>query len=542
MLPAASASSSSSLEKQQQPVFGINEADFATAATLLRVGTFRDKARKLYTYFQPQVLEWPSLSVAWVPSRKKVDGFRDFSLQTVVVGTQAAEGELNYLTFIEAAVPLPLEDIDTMIRAEEDLENPEEMEKVPFRRVQGHTRMTQFVAVDGPVLRLLYCCPNQGVDTIAVRTATTPNILLYNCFRDRYKFSTDPKRNAPDLCLRPRPAKNNNDNNNNGNDNNNNEYPLAGIGFGLACSECEEGLFAAGGDDGVVYVWKFDAERMIDPPEYEELNKQQRQRAAMRREMAATALGSPFRDVDEHGRTVATTSRPISSGLTETELVPPRPTTILYSAMRLSGHTGEVTDVSCHGTQPHILVSSSATGQCALWDLRVKSGAVSGLQQHVPPRHIGGVNTIAFHPRASFQVATGGNDGVVKLWDIRSWKDVEVGAYSYHNKPVLRVNWAPFDDCVFGSSGEDGLVCIWDLNRGVETRSDAGEEGVPKELAFVHAGHASCVPDFDWCPNLNDEYAIASVDHTNLLQLWRPNDAAISANVKADAFDHDDLD
>ena len=103
------------------------------------------------------------------------------------------------------------------------------------------------------------------------------------------------------------------------------------------------------------------------------------------------------------------------------------------------------------------------------------------------------------------------------------------------------MNWAPFNDCVFGSSGEDGLVCIWDLNRGVETKSDKGEQGVSKELAFVHAGHVSTVPDFDWCPNLNDEYSIASVDHTNLLQMWRPNSGAVSGGVKADAFDEDNL-
>lgn len=538
-----------SLQEQQQPVvFGVHESDFASAATLLRVGTFRQKSKKVYTYFQPQVLEWPSLSVAWLPSRKQVQGFRDFSLQSVVVGTQAAEGDLNYLAFIEAAVPLPIEDIDVILRQEDDLEDPESLEKVPYRRVRGHTRMTQFIPVDGPVLRILNCCPNQGVDTIAVRTASTPNILLYNCFRDRYKFSTDPQRNAPDLVLKPRNFSTSSISSAAvASSSTAIENPLGGVGFGLAASECDEGIFVAGGDDGAVHVWKFDADRLIDPPEYAELYKQQKEKVQLRREMAASQQAQrmqfPFfqnqnDQQQQQQQNMNQSSRVIRSAPTQNDTVPPRPTTTLFSTIRLTGHTQEVTDVSCHSTQPHLVVSSCASGHCAVWDLRVKGGAVSGLKV---VRHAGGVNSVAFHPRAAFQVATGGSDGVVKLWDIRNWKEPEVGSYSYHNKPVLRVAWAPFNDCVLGSSGEDGLVCIWDLNRGVETRSDAGEQGVPKELAFVHAGHASTVPDFAWCPNLNDEYSVASVDHCNLLQLWRPNSAATDSNVKADAFDADNL-
>ncbi len=519
--------------------FGLQDQDFATAATLLRVGTFRINARKLYTYFQPQVLEWPSISVAWLPSRKQVAGFRDFSLQTAVVGTQAAKGNLNYLSFVEAAVPLAVEDIDVMLRDEDDLHDADLMEKIPYRRVRGHTRLSQFIAVDGPVLRILNCCQNQEVDTIAVKTAATSNILLYNCFRDRFKFSTDPKRNLPDIVLKPSYKTITSVNA----ERQKQDCSEIGIGFGLAASECKEGLFVAGGDDGVLHVWDFDADTFIDPPEYRERHENQIEKLRMKNALLKTQQRMQMNPADFGIEQGSENSRFIHTGSTannNTEMLPPRKPTVLFSCRRLRGHKREITDVSCHGTQPHLIISSSASGHCALWDLRTGDGAVSGLDV---VRHAnGGVNTVAFHPVAAFQVATGGDDGVVKLWDIRNWKEQAVGEYSYHNKPVQRVAWAPFSDCVFGSCGDDGLVCLWDLNRATQTVSDAGEAGVPKELAFVHAGHAASVPDFSWCPNLNDEWAIASVDHANLLQMWRPNDTAISSNVKADAFDEDFLD
>ena len=52
---------------------------------------------------------------------------------------------------------------------------------------------------------------------------------------------------------------------------------------------------------------------------------------------------------------------------------------------------------------------------------------------------------------------------------------------------------------LFASGGEDGVVCIWDLNRKLSTGQGDAVEGIkarqtlPHELLFQHAGHQAGV-------------------------------------------------
>lgn len=55
-------------------------------------------------------LEWPSLTVQWLPNRQEVQEGR-YSKQNLILGTHTSEGEQNYL--MRAEVHLPLEDTET---------------------------------------------------------------------------------------------------------------------------------------------------------------------------------------------------------------------------------------------------------------------------------------------------------------------------------------------------------------------------------------------------------------------------------------------
>lgn len=52
-------------------------------------------------------LEWPSLTVQWLPDRVEKD---DHAVQKLLLGTHTADGEQNYLMLVE--VDLPLEDTE----------------------------------------------------------------------------------------------------------------------------------------------------------------------------------------------------------------------------------------------------------------------------------------------------------------------------------------------------------------------------------------------------------------------------------------------
>ena len=63
----------------------------------------------LYDLVVTHALEWPSLTVQWLPKREEPAG-KDYSIQQLILGTHTSENEQNYL--MRAEVQLPLEDAD----------------------------------------------------------------------------------------------------------------------------------------------------------------------------------------------------------------------------------------------------------------------------------------------------------------------------------------------------------------------------------------------------------------------------------------------
>ncbi|KAI3786678.1 hypothetical protein L1987_40555 [Smallanthus sonchifolius] len=61
----------------------------------------------LYDLVITHALEWPSLTVEWLPDRDEPAG-KDYSIQKLILGTHTSENESNYLML--AQVQLPLED------------------------------------------------------------------------------------------------------------------------------------------------------------------------------------------------------------------------------------------------------------------------------------------------------------------------------------------------------------------------------------------------------------------------------------------------
>lgn len=48
-------------------------------------------------------LEWPSLTVQWLPDRVELPG-KDYSTQKLILGTHTSENEQNYLMIAEVQV------------------------------------------------------------------------------------------------------------------------------------------------------------------------------------------------------------------------------------------------------------------------------------------------------------------------------------------------------------------------------------------------------------------------------------------------------
>lgn len=94
-----------------------------------------------------------------------------------------------------------------------------------------------------------------------------------------------------------------------------------------------------------------------------------------------------------------------------------------------------------------------------VWDTRGTAG--EGLAVKAYAAHEGWISSLAWRPDSSYHVATGGHDGAVKLWDIRT--AVPLGSLQQHKQDakVLCVGWWGAQTLVSG--GSDCAVHLYNL-------------------------------------------------------------------------------
>lgn len=239
--------------------------------------------------------------------------------------------------------------------------------------------------------------------------------------------------------------------------------------------------------------------------------------------------------------------------------------TYLAPVLSLRGHHAPCDNVTWHGSQPNLCASCARDGEMIVWDLRSKlsakrlnatallvramgpAAAASASEslsktlaapertthEHIRQRNMvhrgGALYDIAFHPNADFLLATAGADRVVRVWDVRNFKEpcsILVG----HTGEVRGVRWAPFNDTVLMSYDTDGGVFCWDIAKRFSNVNEDGQVTVAQDdgtcscdMVFRHLGHTGVVRDAKWAPFDEDEWTVASVDENNMLQLWAPH-------------------
>jgi WD40 repeat protein len=81
--------------------------------------------------------------------------------------------------------------------------------------------------------------------------------------------------------------------------------------------------------------------------------------------------------------------------------------------------------------------------------------------------HLGSVRSVAFSPDDRFALS-GGEDGLIKLWDLASRREMRV--FRGHTDQVASVAFSP-DGRLALSGGEDGNLKLWEIATGKELRN-----------------------------------------------------------------------
>ena len=183
---------------------------------------------------------------------------------------------------------------------------------------------------------------------------------------------------------------------------------------------------------------------------------------------------------------------------------------------RRGGHGGAaVEDAQWSPAERDVFSSCGGDGRVCVWDARSHSGAPALSVQ----AHESDVNVMSWNRRVNYMLATGADDGGVRIWDLRAFgsqttasssvsgvagvsekeRPAFVANFQFHRAPVTSVEWARFDGAMLASAAADHTVCVWDLavERDAEEEAAAmaaegnnalAPEDTPPQLMFVHQG------------------------------------------------------
>lgn len=409
--------------------------------------------RSLYDLVVTHALEWPSLTVQWLPERVEHPS-KAYSTQKLLLGTHTSDGEQNYLMIADvqardaggaAALPLPpstrrplahwhtqlpLEDTEVDARQYDD----SSAETGGFGAGAGKVQATQLINHEGEVNRARFCPHNPF--WLATKTVSAEVFVF-----DYSKHPSRPPKGGcnPDLRLRGHKTE----------------------GYGLAWSPHNPGHLLSGSDDAAICLWDtFSAKsRALDAV------------------AVYTGHGCVVEDVawhshhphlfgsvgDDRSLLLWDTRRPAHEACTQ----------------KVEAHTQEVRGEAGR---------ASESGLIASWLQQAPAHPC----RSPPPRATRGfqVNCLAFNPANEFILATGSADKTVALWDLRNMGE-RLHTFHGHTEEVFQLSWSPKHETVLGSCGADRRLMVWDLDKiGDEQDKDDAEDG-PPELLFIHGGHTS---------------------------------------------------
>jgi len=147
--------------------------------------------------------------------------------------------------------------------------------------------------------------------------------------------------------------------------------------------------------------------------------------------MASSLSKTPQFTINSHGRTegfalawgpqIGDSSQRLLSGDIHSKiyLTTLTPSGISPSSTPFASHTSSVEDLQWSPTEPTVFGSCSADCSMKVWDVRVKErkSVIS-----VDKAHESDVNVMSWNTKTSYLVVTGGDEGGLKVWDLRNLK------------------------------------------------------------------------------------------------------------------------
>lgn len=389
----------------------------------------------LYDLVMVHALEWPSLTVQWLPehSSSKTD---KYVRERIILGTHTSGAEQNYLLIADVKMPSSDAEIDPRQYDESTSEIG------GFGGVGGKIEVCIRINHDGEVNRARYM--PQKSSHIATKTVSGSV-----CIFDYTKHPSNP----PDSIIRP-------------------QVLLKGHtkeGYGLDWSGVVAGRLLSGSDDGVVCMWDIEAgsSSQLDPT----IRIPNAHGGEVVEDVAwhchhETLFASAGDDKRLNIWDMRTIGQPQSSVL---------------------AHEGEVNSVSFNPFSPTMLATGSADKTVALWDLRKLDVKLHSFESHSEE-----VVCVQWNPHLETILGSASGDRRMCVWDLgrigdeQSAEDMQDGppellfVHGGHTNKVSDFSWNPKEEWTVASVAEDNILQVWSMAENIYY--EEGEKVPDREL------------------------------------------------------------
>eukprot|EP01100_Stratorugosa_tubuloviscum_P012605 TRINITY_DN6022_c3_g1_i1.p1 TRINITY_DN6022_c3_g1~~TRINITY_DN6022_c3_g1_i1.p1 ORF type:complete len:410 (-),score=184.26 TRINITY_DN6022_c3_g1_i1:182-1411(-) len=369
----------------------------------------------LYDLVMSHALEWPSLTVQWLPGREETSS--GYSIQKLILGTHTSEAEQNYLMIAEVRMPCDETPID-------NYKYDDQKEVGGFGNPIGKVEIKIKINHDGEVNRARFMPQNNFL--IATKTISA-EVLVF----DYSKHSSKPTDNIsnPQLRLRGHTKE----------------------GYGLAWNTRKAGYLLSAADDYTVCLWDINEAKgsTLDASQIYVGHTQVVEDVAWHC-IHDTIFGS----VGDDKKLI----------IWDTRLERDKPANIVEA------HVAEVNCISFNQYNEFLLATGSADKTVALWDTRNLKTKFHSLQAHTEE-----VFQVGWSPFSQTVLASCASDRRVNVWDInrigmtQSAEDAEDGPpellfiHGGHTTKISDFSWNSNEPWVVASVAEDNILQIWQM-------------------------------------------------------------------------------
>eukprot|EP00286_Rhodomonas_abbreviata_P007315 CAMPEP_0181341408 /NCGR_PEP_ID=MMETSP1101-20121128/30396_1 /TAXON_ID=46948 /ORGANISM="Rhodomonas abbreviata, Strain Caron Lab Isolate" /LENGTH=422 /DNA_ID=CAMNT_0023452687 /DNA_START=22 /DNA_END=1290 /DNA_ORIENTATION=+ len=395
----------------------------------------------LYDVVMSHALEWPSLTVQWLPDeaagedgeRKSSDGPQERQL---LVGTHTSADEQNYLLVVKVIMPSE-DDVEALAKEDED-----EEEKAQRARVKIVKRINH----DGEVNRARYM-PQRP--TIVATKAPAADVYVFDCTTQPAKPDTDGKC-KPDMKLCGHDKE----------------------GYGLSWNSMVAGRLVSGSDDSTICVWDIDAQHAnkdaVDPL------------------CVYKGHSSVVEDVAWHvmKKNIFGSVGDDKQLLIWDELVADK-----KPVQSVAGHSSEINCLAFNPFNEHLLATGSADKTVAIWDMRNMAAKLHAFDSHEDE-----IIQVQWNPVYQTILGSCSQDRKVSILDLsrigeeQSKDDAEEGPpellfqHGGHTSKVSDFCWSTHDPWMVCSVAEDNILQVWKMASHIYQEDDEGGDVPMKDL------------------------------------------------------------